>query len=54
MFPILVSRDGKPPSREYLFSYLTDQPIWRSIRFWNAAFFDAVQCERANREIPTR
>ncbi|XP_055933174.1 uncharacterized protein KIAA0513-like [Argiope bruennichi] len=49
-----ISRDGRPSCREYLFSYLKDQPIWRSIRFWNAAFFDAVQCERANREIPTR
>ncbi|XP_054716509.1 uncharacterized protein KIAA0513-like isoform X2 [Uloborus diversus] len=49
-----ISREGRPPNREYLFSYLTDQPIWRSIRFWNAAFFDAVQCERANRQIPTR
>ncbi|KAG8201209.1 hypothetical protein JTE90_019848 [Oedothorax gibbosus] len=47
-------QDGRAPSREYLFSYLTDQPIWRSVRFWNAAFFDAVQCERANRQIPTR
>ncbi|XP_042905882.1 uncharacterized protein KIAA0513 [Parasteatoda tepidariorum] len=47
-------RDGRPPSREYLFNYLRDQPIWRSVRFWNAAFFDAVQCERANRRIPTR
>ncbi|KFM66494.1 hypothetical protein X975_13425, partial [Stegodyphus mimosarum] len=49
-----TSHEGRPPSRQYLFSYLRDQPIWRSIRFWNAAFFDAVQCERANREIPTR
>ncbi|GFY42188.1 uncharacterized protein KIAA0513 [Trichonephila inaurata madagascariensis] len=47
-------REGRPSCREYLFSYLKDQPIWRSVRFWNAAFFDAVQCERANRQIPTR
>ncbi|GIY03055.1 uncharacterized protein KIAA0513 [Caerostris extrusa] len=49
-----INRDGRPSCREYLFSYLKDQPIWRSVRFWNAAFFDAVQCERANRQIPTR
>lgn len=49
-----ICREGRPSSRQYLFTYLTDQPIWRSIRFWNAAFFDAVQCERANRQIPTR
>lgn len=32
----------------YLSTVLRDQPIWRSIRFWNAAFFDAVQYEREN------
>jgi len=31
---------------QYLYSVLRDQPIWRSLRFWNAAFFDAVQSER--------
>lgn len=30
------------------------QPIWGSMRFWTAAFFDAVQCERAARPIPSR
>lgn len=33
--------------------YLRDQPIWHSLRFWNAAFFDALQCERANKPIPS-
>lgn len=40
--------------KEYLFTYLKDQPIWHSLRFWNAAFFDAVQCERSHRSVPTR
>lgn len=33
-------------NKQYLSSVLRDQPIWRSLRFWNAAFFDAVQTER--------
>ncbi|KPM07327.1 hypothetical protein QR98_0058180 [Sarcoptes scabiei] len=33
---------------QYLYEILRDQPIWRQIRFWNAAFFDAVISERAN------
>ncbi|XP_023215036.1 uncharacterized protein KIAA0513-like [Centruroides sculpturatus] len=40
--------------KEYLFTYLKEQPIWHSLRFWNAAFFDAVQCERSHRTVPTR
>ncbi|KAG7169200.1 hypothetical protein Hamer_G024821 [Homarus americanus] len=38
---------GQNRSKEFLYSYLRQQPIWRSIRFWNAAFFDALQCERS-------
>lgn len=41
-------------TRQYLYYVLREQPIWRSLRFWNAAFFDAVQCERRNRPTPTR
>lgn len=41
-----MPKDGQ---KVYLSQCLKEQPIWRSIRFWNAAFFDAVQCERANR-----
>jgi hypothetical protein len=41
-------------TKQYLYHILREQPIWRSIRFWNAAFFDAVQRERANRPTPTR
>lgn len=43
---------GIEPYREYLYLYLRDQPIWHSLRFWNAAFFDALQCERANKPVP--
>ncbi|RUS74951.1 hypothetical protein EGW08_017286 [Elysia chlorotica] len=37
----------------FLYTYLKDQPIWQSLRFWNAAFFDAVQNERSRRPMPT-
>ncbi|XP_005095667.1 uncharacterized protein LOC101855939 [Aplysia californica] len=37
----------------FLYTYMRDQPIWQSLRFWNAAFFDAVQCERSRRPMPT-
>lgn len=35
-------------NKQYLCTVLRDQPIWKLKRFWNAAFFDAIQCERAN------
>ncbi|KAG0714416.1 hypothetical protein GWK47_014203 [Chionoecetes opilio] len=41
-------------TKEFLYSYLRQQTIWRSIRFWNAAFFDALQCERSLRPVITR
>ncbi|XP_058446787.1 uncharacterized protein KIAA0513 isoform X1 [Malaya genurostris] len=46
---------GCEPYREYLYTYLRDQPIWHSLRFWNAAFFDALQTERKHRPVlPTK
>lgn len=47
-----VDVPGCEPYREYLYNYLREQPIWSSLRFWNAAFFDSLQCERSNRPIP--
>ncbi|XP_055002043.1 uncharacterized protein KIAA0513 homolog isoform X1 [Sorex araneus] len=38
----------------YLYSHLKQQPIWHTLRFWNAAFFDAVHCERRKRSPTTR
>lgn len=35
-----------------MYTYLREQPIWQSLRFWNAAFFDALQCERIHRPVP--
>lgn len=32
--------------REYLFNYLRDQPIWHTLRFWNAALFYALQKDK--------
>ena len=51
---ITVEVPGLEPYREYLYTHLRVQPIWTSMRFWTAAFFDAVQCERATRPIPPR
>lgn len=48
----LVEVPGCEPYREYLYTYLRYQPIWQAIRFWNAAYFDAVQSERSHRPIP--
>jgi len=49
-----VAVPGCEPFKEFLYTYLKDQPVWQSLRFWNAAFFDAVQCERAHRPVVTR
>jgi len=40
---------AQPKRKTYLYRYLTDQAIWQSPRFWSAAFFFAVQRERANK-----
>lgn len=37
---------GCDPYREYLFNYLRDQQIWHTLRFWNAAFFYALQKDK--------
>ncbi|XP_024937463.1 uncharacterized protein KIAA0513 isoform X2 [Cephus cinctus] len=49
-----VDVPGLEPYREYLYTHLRVQPIWTSMRFWTAAFFDAVQCERATRPVAPR
>ncbi|ELT98672.1 hypothetical protein CAPTEDRAFT_148510 [Capitella teleta] len=49
-----VQPTGGAPHKHFLYSYLKEQPIWQSLRFWNAAFFDAVQQERARKPTPTR
>ncbi|KAK2189793.1 hypothetical protein NP493_96g00000 [Ridgeia piscesae] len=43
--------DGRPPNKQFLYNYLRDQAVWHSLRFWNAAFFDALQYERARRPV---
>lgn len=50
---LLVDVPGCAPYHEYLYHYLRAQPIWQSLRFWNAAFFDALQCQRVHRPVPT-
>ncbi|XP_052232823.1 uncharacterized protein LOC127845747 isoform X2 [Dreissena polymorpha] len=44
---------GKKRLKNFLYSFLRDQPIWQSLRFWNAAFFDSVQNERARKPVCT-
>lgn len=41
-----VEVPGCDPYREYLFNYLRDQPIWHSLRFWNATLFYALQKDK--------
>ncbi|XP_071973177.1 uncharacterized protein KIAA0513 homolog isoform X2 [Engystomops pustulosus] len=50
----LQSPDEKKGEKIYLYSHLKQQPIWHTLRFWNAAFFDAVHCERRKRSPTTR
>lgn len=51
-FFLEVNKDGEQPIRQFIVPYLRDQPIWKSLRFWNAAFFDAVHSEREIPAIP--
>nr|XP_023682840.1 uncharacterized protein KIAA0513 homolog isoform X1 [Paramormyrops kingsleyae] len=48
------SPDEKKGEKIYLYTHLKQQPIWHTLRFWNAAFFDAVHCERKKRSPTTR
>ncbi|XP_076849737.1 uncharacterized protein KIAA0513 homolog isoform X2 [Brachyhypopomus gauderio] len=47
-----LSPEKKEEEKIYLYTHLKQQPIWHTLRFWNAAFFDAVHCER-NKRSPT-
>ncbi|XP_051952611.1 uncharacterized protein KIAA0513-like isoform X1 [Xyrauchen texanus] len=49
-----VSPERKEEEKIYLYTHLKQQPIWHTLRFWNAAFFDAVHCERNKRSPTTR
>ncbi|KAL0478688.1 hypothetical protein AKO1_008317 [Acrasis kona] len=40
--------------REYLQGYLKDEPLWKDMRFWEAAFFDALSYERKRSQFPKR
>ncbi|KAJ7374851.1 hypothetical protein OS493_005204 [Desmophyllum pertusum] len=51
-FFLEVNKDGEEVMRQFIVPYLRDQPIWKSLRFWNAAFFDAVHGEREIPAIP--
>uniref|UniRef100_A0AAR2LD02 SBF1/SBF2 domain-containing protein n=1 Tax=Pygocentrus nattereri TaxID=42514 RepID=A0AAR2LD02_PYGNA len=49
-----ASPEKKEGEKIYLYTHLKQQPIWHTLRFWNAAFFDAVHCERNKRSPTTR
>nr|XP_039253647.1 uncharacterized protein KIAA0513-like [Styela clava] len=40
-----------PAVKNFLYEHLKNQVIWKSLRFWNAAFFSAVHAERKRRCI---
>ncbi|XP_070763798.1 uncharacterized protein KIAA0513 homolog [Enoplosus armatus] len=52
--PVSEAPEGKRGEKVYLYTHLKQQPIWHALRFWNAAFFDAVHCERKKRSPTTR
>ncbi|XP_025898165.1 uncharacterized protein KIAA0513 homolog isoform X1 [Nothoprocta perdicaria] len=52
--PVQSPEEEKRGEKIYLYMHLKQQPIWHNLRFWNAAFFDAVHCERRKRSPTTR
>ncbi|XP_062245136.1 uncharacterized protein KIAA0513 homolog isoform X2 [Platichthys flesus] len=52
--PVSEGPEEKRGEKVYLYGHLKQQPIWHTLRFWNAAFFDAVHCERKKRSPTTR
>ncbi|CAH8608479.1 unnamed protein product [Heterobilharzia americana] len=36
--------------RTFIFAYIKNQPIWQSLRFWNACFFQSLQEARSKAE----
>ncbi|KAK5868100.1 hypothetical protein PBY51_012541 [Eleginops maclovinus] len=52
--PVSEAPEEKIGEKVYLYSHLKQQPVWHTLRFWNAAFFDAVDCERKKRSPTTR
>lgn len=52
--PASEAPEEKKGEKVYLYTHLKQQPIWHTLRFWNAAFFDAVHCERTKRSPTTR
>ncbi|XP_043937515.1 uncharacterized protein KIAA0513-like [Protopterus annectens] len=51
---VFKTPEEKKGEQIYLYTHLKQQPIWHTLRFWNAAFFDAVHCERRKRSPTTR
>lgn len=43
---MLVEVPGCEPYREYLFTFIREQPIWLTVRFWNTALGNCLQNER--------
>ena len=49
-----VEMAGSEPFQEYLATYLKNQPIWQNLRFWSAAFFDALHSVRIQKPVLTQ
>ena len=45
----VVEHHSAAPHKHFLYCYLKDQPLWQSVKFWNAACFDAIMTERTKR-----
>ncbi|XP_054632152.1 uncharacterized protein KIAA0513 homolog isoform X3 [Dunckerocampus dactyliophorus] len=52
--PVSEVPEENKEEKVYLYTHLKQQPIWHTLRFWNAAFFDAVDCERKKRSPTTK
>ncbi|XP_073234164.1 uncharacterized protein KIAA0513-like isoform X2 [Porites lutea] len=52
-FFLEVNKGSEESTKQFIVPYLRDQPIWKSLRFWNAAFFDAVHGEKELPAIPS-
>ncbi|XP_018497597.1 uncharacterized protein KIAA0513 [Galendromus occidentalis] len=45
--------ENENSEREHLYTHLAPQRIWKSLTFWNCAFFEAILSERAKFNLPT-
>jgi len=44
-----IGRTAGQSSKQFVYEYLKDQPIWKSLRFWDSAFLMAIHADRTKR-----